>query len=81
MSGDREGLTVATELSPVTWPEVDPALPLQPLRILSLTGGGYRGIFSAQVLAGLCRLARFKGSLKLNQALTSTSSPALRSAA
>ena len=29
-----------------------------PLRVLSLTGGGYRGLFTAQVLVELCDLAR-----------------------
>lgn len=30
---------------------------IAPLRILSLTGGGYRGLFSANVLVNLCELA------------------------
>lgn len=34
-----------------------------PLRVLSLTGGGYRGLFSAQVLVQLCEHARRPGRL------------------
>ena len=34
-----------------------------PLRVLSLTGGGYRGLFSAQVLVQLCERARRSGPL------------------
>lgn len=34
-----------------------------PLRVLSLTGGGYRGLFSAQVLVELCERARRPGRL------------------
>jgi predicted acylesterase/phospholipase RssA len=34
---------------------------LAPLRVLSLTGGGYRGLFTAQVLVALCKAARRKG--------------------
>lgn len=37
---------------------------LEPLRILSLTGGGYRGIFSANVLVHLCELSGVEGSLE-----------------
>lgn len=53
------------ELSQPTLPEVSPSLRVAhvPLRVLSLTGGGYRGLFSAQVLVELCRRARVKGSL------------------
>lgn len=34
-----------------------------PLRVLSLTGGGYRGLFTAQVLVQLCKLAHRKGRI------------------
>jgi uncharacterized protein len=34
-----------------------------PLRVLSLTGGGYRGLFTAQVLVELCERARCSGAL------------------
>jgi uncharacterized protein len=34
-----------------------------PLRILSLTGGGYRGLFTARTLVALCKAARRKGPL------------------
>ncbi|MFM9972808.1 MAG: CBASS cGAMP-activated phospholipase [Burkholderiales bacterium] len=34
-----------------------------PLRVLSLTGGGYRGLFSAQVLVELCEQAGRQGPL------------------
>lgn len=37
---------------------------LAPLRMLSLTGGGYRGLFSANVLVQLCALAGTEGSLQ-----------------
>lgn len=44
-----------------------PALALtgvhRPLKILSLTGGGYRGLFSAQVLVELCNRAHRPGRL------------------
>lgn len=36
---------------------------MAPLRILSLTGGGYRGLFTAQTLVALCKTARRKGPL------------------
>lgn len=35
----------------------------RPLRILSLTGGGYRGLFSATVLVNLCTLAGVRAGL------------------
>jgi len=35
-----------------------------PLRILSLTGGGYRGLFTARTLVSLCKAARRSGSLE-----------------
>jgi patatin-like phospholipase/acyl hydrolase len=35
-----------------------------PLRVLSLTGGGYRGLFTARTLVALCTQARKKGSLE-----------------
>lgn len=35
----------------------------RPLKILSLTGGGYRGLFTAQVLVELCDRARHPGRL------------------
>ncbi|MDR0225456.1 MAG: patatin-like phospholipase family protein [Burkholderiaceae bacterium] len=34
-----------------------------PLRVLSLTGGGYRGLFTAQALVTLCRKAGHEGAL------------------
>lgn len=34
-----------------------------PLRVLSLTGGGYRGLFTARTLVSLCRAARRDGAL------------------
>ena len=34
-----------------------------PLRVLSLTGGGYRGLFTAQVLVELCQQAARPGRL------------------
>ena len=37
---------------------------LTPLRVLSLTGGGYRGLFSANVLVQLCELAGVKGGIE-----------------
>lgn len=39
------------------------SVPTRPLRVLSLTGGGYRGIFTAKVLARLCQLAKATGPL------------------
>jgi patatin-like phospholipase/acyl hydrolase len=36
---------------------------LAPLRVLSLTGGGYRGLFTAQVLVSLCKAASRKGAV------------------
>jgi len=36
---------------------------LAPLRVLSLTGGGYRGIFSGEVLVRLCAATKCTGSL------------------
>jgi hypothetical protein len=41
----------------------DTARAHRPLRILSLTGGGYRGLFTAQVLVALCERARRGGPL------------------
>ena len=37
---------------------------LAPLRVLSLTGGGYRGIFTGEVLVRLCAATRCDGSLE-----------------
>jgi len=37
-----------------------------PLRVLSLTGGGYRGLFTAQALVGLCKAARRRGALHVS---------------
>jgi uncharacterized protein len=34
-----------------------------PLRVLSLTGGGYRGLFTAKVLVALCKRAKTMGPL------------------
>jgi predicted acylesterase/phospholipase RssA len=42
----------------------DAGAALKPLRMLSLTGGGYRGLFSANVLVHLCALAGVKGDLE-----------------
>lgn len=42
----------------------DAGAALKPLRMLSLTGGGYRGLFSATVLVNLCGLAGVKGGLE-----------------
>lgn len=41
----------------------DTARVLAPLRVLSLTGGGYRGMFTAKVLVDLCKQARRTGRL------------------
>jgi uncharacterized protein len=53
------------DLTPAVLPDVDPSLrpAHSPLRVLSLTGGGYRGLFSAQVLVDLCQRARANGAL------------------
>lgn len=45
-----------------------PSAQTPPLRALSLTGGGYRGLFTAQVLVELGRLSRHTGPL--NQAFS-----------
>ena len=47
----------------VPTPRSTTAEALAPLRVLSLTGGGYRGLFTAQVLVALCDAARRKGRL------------------
>ena len=39
------------------------------IRVLSLTGGGYRGLFTAQVLVDLCDLAGRRGAAKNRFAL------------
>ena len=44
-------------------PTFDVASVHRPLRVLSLTGGGYRGLFTAQVLVELCERARHPGPL------------------
>ena len=44
-------------------PRANTAKTIAALRVLSLTGGGYRGLFSAQVLVALCDLARQQGRL------------------
>lgn len=44
-------------------PSFDVASAHRPLKILSLTGGGYRGLFTAQVLVELCDRARRPGRL------------------
>lgn len=44
-------------------PRADTARANAALRVLSLTGGGYRGLFSAQVLVELCEQARRQGPL------------------
>ena len=44
-------------------PRLTMAETFAPLRVLSLTGGGYRGLFTAQVLVGLCNAARVTGSV------------------
>lgn len=44
-------------------PGYDAARVYRPLRVLSLTGGGYRGLFTAQTLVDLCEQARHAGSL------------------
>ena len=44
-------------------PTFDVASVHRPLRVLSLTGGGYRGLFTAQVLVELCDHARHPGPL------------------
>lgn len=44
-------------------PRLTTAARFAPLRVLSLTGGGYRGLFSAQVLVDLCRAARVAGRI------------------
>lgn len=41
----------------------DAARAHRPLRVLSLTGGGYRGLFTARTLAELCELAGHTGGL------------------
>ncbi len=55
----------AADLPSAIPPHVGPdsGAALRPLRILSLTGGGYRGLFSATVLVNLCRLAGVGASL------------------
>lgn len=42
---------------------LDAAQTHRPFRILSLTGGGYRGLFTAQTLVELCERARYTGRL------------------
>lgn len=37
---------------------------LAPLRVLSLTGGGYRGVFTGEVLVRLCAATKCEGSLE-----------------
>jgi len=44
-------------------PRLTTADTLAPLRVLSLTGGGYRGLFTAQVLVSLCQAAARKGAV------------------
>lgn len=44
--------------------KLDAAQVLRPFRILSLTGGGYRGLFTAQTLVELCARARHVGPLR-----------------
>lgn len=44
-------------------PSFDVASVHRPLKVLSLTGGGYRGLFTAQVLVELCDRARRPGRL------------------
>jgi patatin-like phospholipase/acyl hydrolase len=44
-------------------PSFDVASTHRPLKVLSLTGGGYRGLFTAQVLVELCDRARRPGRL------------------
>ena len=44
-------------------PGFDTAQAHAPLRVLSLTGGGYRGLFSARLLVSLCEQARRDGAL------------------
>lgn len=44
-------------------PDTRPSARARQLRVLSLTGGGYRGLFTAKVLAELCELAKAKGPL------------------
>lgn len=53
------------DLSAAQFPEVGPdqGAALRPLRILSLTGGGYRGLFSANVLVRLCELSHTRGPI------------------
>lgn len=44
-------------------PRLNAAQAQAPIRLLSLTGGGYRGLFTAQVLVQLCAQARHAGPL------------------
>ena len=44
-------------------PSFDVADVQRPLKVLSLTGGGYRGLFTAQVLVEICDRARCSGRL------------------
>ena len=44
-------------------PRSKAAQSIAPLRVLSLTGGGYRGLFCARALVDLCKAARRQGPL------------------
>lgn len=44
-------------------PRLNAAQTFSPLRVLSLTGGGYRGLFTGRVLVTLCQAARHTGPL------------------
>jgi hypothetical protein len=58
MPGDDEATPIE-----VPRPRATTAHANAPLRVLSLTGGGYRGLFTAQVLVHLCEQARVAGPL------------------
>ena len=57
--------STASDLPHAELPSIGPdaGAALKPLRMLSLSGGGYRGMFSAKVLVDLCKLAGVKGGL------------------
>lgn len=57
--------TASDDAPPLRVPKsrLNTAQSLAPLRVLSLTGGGYRGLFTAQVLVDLCGLTRQPGRL------------------
>lgn len=59
MAEDRDTRVLVTPK-----PRLTPAQAAQAVRVLSLTGGGYRGLFTAKILVDLCGLAGCSGPLE-----------------